>query len=102
MLATVLQDAGVDPQVITRVQDLVRKRGLGTDPDAQVLEDALCLVFLETQFDELAAKTDEDVMVGVLVKSLAKMGPAGVAAAGQISFSEREAALLAQALASPK
>ena len=41
---------------IARVQAIVRKEGLGRDPEVQVHEDALCLVFLETQFDELAAQ----------------------------------------------
>lgn len=100
-VATVLRQAGCGDDVVVRVQDLVRKRGLGSNPDAQTFEDALCLVFLETQFDALAAKTDEETMVGVLVKSLAKMSPAGIAAAGQISFSDRESALLGKALETP-
>ena len=43
---------------IARVQDLVRKRGLGKDPEVQTLEDALCLVFIETQLRDLAARLD--------------------------------------------
>ena len=58
-VARILDAAGYDDAAVTRVQDLVRKRGLGRDPatrdpDAQTLEDALCLVFLETQLTDLA------------------------------------------------
>ena len=42
------------PTTIDRVQPIIRKEGLGRDPAVQVHEDAVCLVFLETQLDELA------------------------------------------------
>src|SRR5664279_1143539 len=50
-----------DEALLTRVQALVRKDGLAgaaTDDDVQVLEDALCLVFLETQLVDIAARLD--------------------------------------------
>ena len=56
-LGQILGAAGYDEATVERVQALVTKRGLGRDPDAQVLEDALCLVFVETQFHELAARS---------------------------------------------
>ena len=50
----ILAAVGYDTETIDRVQNLVRKRGLGRDPEVKTLEDALCLVFLETQFHDLA------------------------------------------------
>ena len=52
------------------------------DPAAQVHEDAACLVFLETQLDQLIDQMGDDRVVEVLVKTAAKMSPAGLAAAG--------------------
>src|SRR6478609_7642016 len=52
-LGELLTDAGYDGPTIERVQALVRKDGLGHDADVQVLEDALCLVFLETQLTDI-------------------------------------------------
>ena len=46
----VLKEAGYGADEIARVQQLVRKHNLKRDPEAQTLEDGLCLVFLETQF----------------------------------------------------
>src|SRR5687768_1220485 len=69
----ILGEVGYDDATVERVQDIVRKRGLGTDPDVQVLEDIVCLVFLETQLGELAAKLAPDHMVEVLRKTLPKM-----------------------------
>ena len=53
-------DASYDDGAIARVQAIVRKQGLGRHPEVQVHEDALCLVFLETQFEALATQIDDD------------------------------------------
>ena len=52
----VLMEAGYGADEIARVQQLVRKHDLKRDPEAQTLEDGLCLVFLETQFRDLRAR----------------------------------------------
>jgi hypothetical protein len=79
--ARVLGEAGVDEATITRVQELVRKERLRADPEVQALEDALCLVFVETQFGELAAQLGEEHMVEVVAKTLRKMTLEGRSAA---------------------
>ncbi len=103
-VARILDDAGYDHAAVTRVQDLVRKRGLGRDPatrdpEAQTLEDALCLVFLETQLTDLASRHDDDKMIDILRKSAAKMSEQGLAAAGEIELDARGRSLLERALA---
>ena len=97
VLGRVLGDAGFDAGVIERVQQLVRKERLRTDPDVRSLEDALALVFLETQLDDLSGKLDDDHMVDVLAKTIRKMTPAGVAAALALPVSEDGGRLLASA-----
>ena len=83
----IMRDAGYGDESIERVQAIVRKRGLGRDPAVQVHEDALCLVFLETQFDELTSSLDDDEkMVEILRKTAAKMSPAGLEAERQRVF----------------
>ena len=69
-----------------RVQQIVAKRGLGHDAEVQVHEDALCLVFLETQFAELADRLDHDHLVDVVRKTLAKMSDEGIAVANGIDL----------------
>ena len=97
----IMRDAGYGDGSIERVQAIVRKRGLGRDPAVQVHEDALCLVFLETQFDELTASVDDEAkMIEILRKTAAKMSPAGLEAAKQLPFSPAGAELLGRALAS--
>ena len=63
-----------------------------------MLEDALCLVFLQYQFADLAAKTAEDKTINALQKSWQKMTPAARAEALKLNYGEREKALLERAL----
>jgi predicted Zn-dependent protease len=95
----ILRAAGYDDQAVARVQAIVRKQGLGSDPAVQVHEDALCLVFLETQLDELAGKLGDDKTIDVLQKTAKKMSPAGLRAALGLRFAPDAAALLERALA---
>lgn len=94
----ILREAGYDEVLIRRVQALNLKQDLGKDPDCQVLEDALCLVFLQYQFADLAAKTDDDKLVNALKKSWDKMSGQGRAEALKLNYGERELALIKAAL----
>src|SRR5438093_12396771 len=58
----ILREVGYPENVIARVQSLNLKKNFPQDPESRVLEDALCLVFLERQFADLAAKTTEEKM----------------------------------------
>jgi hypothetical protein len=98
VVGRVLPPAGVDLVTVARVQDLVRKRRLKTDPEVQTLEDALCLVFVETQFTDLASKLDEEHMVDVVAKSLAKMTSAGRAAALTLPLDDDATRIVGRAL----
>lgn len=76
--ADILRATGYGAEEIARVQAIILKEHLRDDPEVQTLEDALCLVFLELQLDELTASlADEVKMVSVLRKAWAKMSPAG-------------------------
>ena len=98
-LSEILERAGIEQDVVDRAAAVVAKLGLGTDPEVQVFEDAVCLTFLETQLDETAARLDEDRMVAVIAKTLTKMSDAGQAAAATIELTDRGRELLARALA---
>src|SRR6478735_5976374 len=76
----------------------LRRRHAEDVAAVQVHEDALCLVFLQTQLDELAGKEGHDKMIEILRKTATKMSPAGLAAAGGLTYSPEGAALLGEAL----
>lgn len=77
----VLAKAGYGDEMVERVAALLQKRGLKRDGDVQTLEDAACLVFLETQFAAFAAKHPDDKVVDILKKTAAKMSARGLAQA---------------------
>jgi hypothetical protein len=73
----VLELVGYGEATINRVDQLIRKLGLGRDPEVQLFEDAICMVFFENEFVDLAAKHDNEKMVDILRRTWAKMSPAG-------------------------
>jgi len=97
VVGRILDEVGYDASTVERVRDLVRKRGLGSDPEAQALEDALCLVFIETQLLELAERVDHDKIVDVLVKSMRKMSAPAIELAGSIDVPPAGRRLLEEA-----
>jgi len=95
----ILQEVGYPEQIITRVQNLNLKKDFPKDPETRVLEDALCLVFLEHQFADLAAKTAEDKMINAVQKTWKKMTEQARARALELSYGEKEKKLIEIALA---
>jgi hypothetical protein len=94
----ILKEFGYAQAVVERVQSLILKRDFPRDAEGRVLEDALCLVFLEHQLADLAAKMDDAKVIRALRKSWNKMTPAAQAAALKLSYDPRTKALLEQAL----
>jgi hypothetical protein len=94
----ILREVGYPEETIRRVQDLNLKKHFPDDPESRVLEDALCLVFLQFQLADLAEKTTEDKVINALQKSWQKMTEAARAEALKLSLGDREKALLTHAL----
>ena len=95
----ILREVGYPEEVVTRVQSLNLKKDFPRDPETHVLEDSLCLVFLEHQLSDLADKTADEKVVNALQKSWKKMTPAAREFALQLSYSPRAKTLLDKALA---
>jgi hypothetical protein len=94
----ILREVGYGDDVICRVQDLNLKKHFPSDAESRVLEDALCLVFLQFQFADLAARTAEDKTINALQKSWQKMTEAARAEALKLNHGPREKGLLERAL----
>jgi hypothetical protein len=91
----ILRDVGYDEEMVDRVQRLNLKK---RDPETDVLEDALCLLFLETQFEETLAKTGDEKMIGILQKTWRKISPRGREIALGMKLTEPQRALIEKAL----
>ena len=77
----ILVAVGYDSATIERVGALLQKKHLRSDIEAQTIEDAACLVFLENYFADFATKHDEAKIVDIVRKTWAKMSPNGHSAA---------------------
>lgn len=96
--AEILAEVGYGQETIQRVRELNLKKLLGRDADCQVLEDALCLVTLQYQLTDLAAKTDPVKIVDILRKTWKKMSQTAKNHALALSYSDTEKQLIEQAL----
>jgi hypothetical protein len=95
----ILTEMGYDTELVSRVQRLNLKKDFPNDPETRVLEDALCLVFLERQLSELAQKTSEEKLINALQKSWKKMTPAAREHGLKLSYTPAEKEILDKALA---
>lgn len=93
-----LAQAGYAPAEIERVRQLVQKLNLKSDPDAQLLEDVICLVFLEYYFLPFAAQHPEEKVMEIVQKTWPKMTERGHALALQLPFTPEGLALVTKAL----
>jgi hypothetical protein len=98
-VGAILQSAGYDDVAVERVGAIVRREGLSRDSDAQALEDALCLVFLETQYEELRGRMDVAQMENVLRRTWRKMSAAARELALALPLSEEGRTLVERAVA---
>jgi hypothetical protein len=86
---------------IEKVLNLILKKNFPADPESRVIEDALCLVFLEYQLADLASRTSDEKVVNALRKSWKKMTEQARQAALKLNYGPKELALIQQALKEP-
>jgi len=96
-LASIMEDHQQSPQSIERVRTLLARTKLRSDAETQTLEDAACLVFLETQFEPMVERLEHAHMVDVVAKTLKKMSAVAIALAGSIDLGPASQAVLADA-----
>ena len=97
-LGEIMMAAGYDADDIDRVGALVRKERLKSDAEAQMLEDVVCIVFLEHYLGDFMGKTDRDKLAGILAKTWNKMSPTGHEQALKLALPAPVPALLEQGL----
>jgi hypothetical protein len=96
--AKILQKAGYQDEFIARVSFLIEKKLLKKDAETQLLEDVICLVFLEYYFDPFVQKHDREKMKNIILKTWNKMSENGHQEALKINFSDTNFQLIKDAL----
>lgn len=98
--ASVMRDNGYDEAMVESVQAINLKQNLRSNLEVQQIEDALCLVFLECQFEDYLDKWDEEKIIRILQKTWVKMSATGQKSALGLELSERARGLIERALSS--
>ncbi|MEK7737786.1 MAG: DUF4202 domain-containing protein [Pseudomonadota bacterium] len=98
-----LKESGYDDETMERVKKIVGKRGLKVNPETQMMEDVVDLVFIEHYLAGFAAQHpeyDEAKWLDILRKTWRKMSDAGHAFAlsGKIKLPEHLAPLIVKAV----
>jgi hypothetical protein len=97
VVGEILAGEGYAESTVERVQAIVRKWNIDRDDEVQALEDALCLVFLETQFHDMAKRIDPDKLLDVTRKTLRKMSPRAIEFAAQLPLDPEDRACIKRA-----
>ena len=97
--SSILNDVGYDSETIEAVTFLLQKKQLKRNEDTQLLEDVVCLVFLNFYFDKFSQKYAENKLIDILQKTWAKMSNKGHKAALKLKLSDNALGLINKALA---
>ncbi|MFV8324796.1 DUF4202 domain-containing protein [Flavobacterium sp. ZS1P14] len=96
--AVILEKAGYSDEFIARVSFLIEKKLLKKDEETQLLEDVICLVFLEYYLDPFVHKHDREKMKNIILKTWLKMSEKGRQEALKINYSVENLELIKEAL----
>lgn len=96
--AEILDGLGIDGAVVSQMQDLLRKHDLD-DPQMQILEDVICLVFIEHELEAFADKHDGTKVVKIIQRTWAKMSTRAHEVAQSIEMAPAVRGLVERALA---
>lgn len=99
LTASLLQQVGYETEFIERVSFLIEKKLIKKDSEVQLLEDVVCLVFLQHYYEEFIHKHDDEKLIDIVLKTWAKMSEDGHKAALQLQYSDKGLAIIQAALA---
>lgn len=93
-----LKQAGYEQEIIDQVEFLLLKKQLKNNEETQILEDVVCLVFLQYYFEPFASKHSEEKVVEILQKTWRKMSLKGQKEATKLLISNKAKSLINKAI----
>jgi hypothetical protein len=96
--AAIMENVGYDPEQIARTRQILLKQKIKVDHDVQTIENALCLVFLQFQYEDFHPKYEADKVINILKKSLLKMDAHGHQFALTLPYSDQGLHYIQEAL----
>jgi hypothetical protein len=95
----ILTACGYNNEIIDQVKFLLLKKELFTNAKTQLLEDVICLVFVEYYLEDFTAKHTDEKVVDILRKTLKKMTPKAIDVAAKLPLSAKIKTFIGQAIA---
>ncbi|NHA07880.1 DUF4202 domain-containing protein [Mucilaginibacter sp. HC2] len=96
--AAIMENVGYTTEQIARVRQVLLKQKIKVDHDVQTMENALCLVFLQFQYEDFHPKYEADKVINILKKSLLKMDAHGHQFALMLNYSDQGLHYIQEAL----
>lgn len=94
----ILKKVGYSDDFIKRVSFLIHKKMIKKDEESQVIQDVICLVFLEYYFEDFSNKHEDEKVINIIQKTWKKMSNEGHKFALKLNFSEKSLTLIQQAI----
>ena len=95
---SIMKEIGYGEQPIARVKQIILKQKIKVDNEVQVMENALCLVFLQFQYEDFYQKHPPEKIINILKRSLLKMDAHGHQYALGLNYSEKGLFYIKEAL----
>ena len=94
----ILEELNAEQALIEKIEKINLKRGIKSDPEVQLIEDALCLCFLKYHFEDFLRKTKKDKLIPIIEKTWAKMSEQGHDIALTFQYSDEAVSWIKKAL----
>jgi hypothetical protein len=95
----ILKEVGYSEEIINNVAFLLQKKQLKRNEETQLLEDVICLVFLEFYFERFSEKYSEEKLIDIIKKTWLKMSEKGHKAALSLNYAKKPKELILRAIA---
>jgi len=96
----ILTECGYTDDTIEKVKFLLQKRQLRQNSDTQLLEDIICLVFIQYYLEPFAAMHADEKVIDILRKTLKKISAHAIEEAVKIPVSDKVKTLIQKAVMS--
>jgi hypothetical protein len=90
----ILKECGYEEGIISNVKSLLMKK---QGEEVQLMEDIICLVFIEYYLPDFAIKHEEEKVIDIVMKTMKKMSHEGILLAGKLPIDENMVLLLQKA-----
>lgn len=94
----ILREVGYERNFVEAVSDLIQKKNLKKNTDAQTLEDVICLVFIQFYLEDFSKQKDDQKIIEILRKTWRKMSAEGQREALALPISKKVQGLIEKAI----